>query len=107
MGQRIYYGRLLRSIVYTPEMDNSPAYFRYQMIHNYRMAGIYKAATIDELVAKLRADGHQIWGADDLFSYVGPPKNALEYILMRNELKSQGYSDDEIAQEFSLKHAVE
>lgn len=103
MGKRIYYGYLLRATKYFAEMNDSPAYFYYQVVHNYRMEGVYKAATIDELVAQLKADGHQVWHADDPLYLSTPPYNALEYILMSDWLRTRGYSDEEIAAEFSLK----
>lgn len=102
---RLYYGKLLRSIRYSPSWDDKPAYFgvhiKYGKNNRLHMAYL-EAPTIPELIAKIKAEGWIIWGSDKL-DYALPPENALEYLLMEQTLKSEGLTDDEIREWFSLK----
>lgn len=102
MGVRIYYGRLLRAIHYSGEYPGHPAEFRFQLIRDYQMLGVYQAPTIAGIIEQLRTDGHQVWGSDPL-DYALPPDNALEYVLMEHYLLSEGATSDEITEMFSLR----
>ena len=105
---RLYYGRLLRSIRYSPAWDDKPANFYVHIRYdkNNRLCVAYlEAPTIPELIAKVKAGGWVIWGKDKL-DYAGPPENALEYLLMEQVLKAEGATDDEIRELFSLNTAA-
>lgn len=103
---RLYYGKLLRGIRYTPAYDNHPASFYVHLRYDDPGARLPKvhyleAPTLLELLNKIKADGWVIWGKDKL-DYACPPENALEYLLMETVLKAEGATDEEIQTWFSL-----
>lgn len=101
MGRRLYYGRLLHAIRYWPDEVGKPGEFVLQLIIDYQVKGVYEAATYQEIVARLKADGYQIWGSDPI-DYYTHPSNAWEYVLMESYLKQQGYTDDEVQEIFAF-----
>lgn len=100
--RRLYYGAALRAIRYSPAMYNDPAYFTAQITDSDYCVHFYKAPTIPEIIASIKADGWTVWGKDTL-DYALPPNNALEYLLMEQALKAEGYTDSEIQEAFSLR----
>ena len=62
----------------------------------------YDANTLDDLYMKLKQDGHQIWGHDDILNYACQPQNAFEYMLIRDELSRRGNTEEEITEMFSI-----
>lgn len=106
---RLYYGKLLRSMRYSPAWDGKPAYFHvhihYGKSNRLHMAYL-EAPTIPELIAKIKDEGWIVWGSD-ILDYALPPENALEYLLMEQALKADGLTDDEIRAWFSLDRTEE
>lgn len=100
--RRLYYGAALRAIRYSPAMYDDAAGFTAQIMDADRRMHIYQAPTIPEIIASIKADGWTVWGKDTL-DYALPPQNALEYLLMEQALKADGYTDAEIQEAFSLR----
>jgi len=61
------------------------------------MLGVYEPETLEELYAQLKADGHQIWGKDDILDYAHPD-SAWELLMIGEVMKARGYSDQEISE---------
>src|SRR5512138_305992 len=100
---RLYYGRLLRAMRYSPAYGDKPARFLLQLVKDTRMVGVYEAPTIDGILEQVRADGHQVWGADDPLNYALPPMNGLEYVLAESLLRERGLAEEEIERCFSFR----
>lgn len=92
---------LLRRMEYSPAYPGNKPHWRLHLTDADYRVHFYEASTIEGMIAKVKADGHQLWGSD-LFDYALPPHNAIEYILFEAELKRRGFSDAEIAANFSL-----
>lgn len=117
MGKRLYWGALLRGVHYHPAYKGKPERFsvwvekaHYDEVPTGRKAmpqiSDFETQTLDDLYQQLKAAGYQIWGKDDYLSYAYRPKNAFEYMLIKDVLKMQGYSEDTIANMFSLDSLV-
>ena len=113
---RLYWGRLLRSVRYSAKWRDDSPYFYVHIgaktdKDELRMFGntsrglrvkLYEAPTLDKLYELLKSDGHQIRGYKDVLDFSYRPDNAFEYVLIRDELKRRGNTDEEIEKMFSL-----
>lgn len=99
---RLYLGRLLRGLRYSPAYPSNEPHFDAQITDSDYRVHFYTAPTIDEIINKIKADGWQVWGKDTL-DYALPPNNALEYLLMERALKADGFTDAQIQEGFSLR----
>lgn len=102
MGRRLYYGELMRAIKYWAGYEGHPAEFVLQYVDENRHLTNYRGETPEAIIQQMKADGRVIWGKD-FTDYSCPPRNAFEYKLLEAYFKSQGHTDAEIAQWFSLE----
>lgn len=112
---RIYWGKFLKSVKYSPQFNGHSQSFHVNIRvdgndelriygDNSRTGSVktYEAETLEALYELLKEDGHQIWGYDDILDYACNPQNAFEYIMIRNELLRRGNTEQEIEDLFSL-----
>jgi aspartyl-tRNA synthetase len=92
MGKRVYLGELLAAMSYSPAMPeygyHKPKY-RLQMIYDAHDFGHdkhtrshepFEGETWQEVIAKVKAFGFQVWGKDPLDYYA--PHTAIEQIML-------------------------
>lgn len=99
--RRLFYGGLARATHYHPYYKGHEAQFILQLQINYRIEGLYEAATFEGIIEQVKTDGYQIWG-QDILDYAIPPRNALEYKLMEVYMQQNGYTSEQITEAFSL-----
>ena len=95
---RLYWSQVLRHTRYfSAAVTRDAPVFRFQLIRHPKMLGTYEVTSLDELYNQLKADGHIIWGHDDILDYV-IPESAWELLVLSEVLKARGYSIEGITE---------
>lgn len=94
--RRLYWCRILAAthIRYNGE-------WRCQLVVDYQLHN-YHAESLEDLYQQIKADGWQVWGYKDYLDYYHP-RNALEYLMLRDVLRARGVSDDEIETDYLIE----
>lgn len=100
------YWNLLRDIKHRPAWKSYPVEFVALLIDSDYKQYFYKGNTIAEVIIAIKADGWIILG-NKLSDYPFPPRNAFEYLLIEHYMKTEGFTDEEIQQRFSLDYDSE
>lgn len=100
----MYYGRLLKAMHFFPEgaVGKDKPRFRLSLHHDLKFHGSYEGNTPDEVVAKVKADGWQVWG-DSALDYIYPD-SALDYVLFKHYLMTvYGMSEQEAEDDLQMR----
>lgn len=104
MGKRLYYGKLLRAIEFFPEgatgIDNPR--FRLRLHTSMKYHGSFEGNTPDEVIAKVKEAGWQVWGEMAL-DYLSAD-SALDYILYKHYMMTvYGMSESEAEDDLQMR----
>jgi hypothetical protein len=105
MGKRLYYGKLLKAMHFFPEgaVGIDKPRFRLSLHHGFKYHGTFEGNTPDEVIAKVKEAGWQVWGEMPL-DYLSAD-NALDYVLYKHYMMTvYGMSETEAENDLQMRN---